>query len=201
MFGLLSGLSTKAFLVIGAVLGGMVLTLAFALWWVTDDLKDANDDIAIKQEQLKGWDESYKSLQNQLESERAERQRIDALDEGNVKIVKEIEIKEVEVIREITIYKNNPAIVKCTLNTNWVYLHDKATQRNGVSETWSGSPLEVPLYTGAIRNDWYLPKPVTDDIALEVVNSNYAKYEKLAADYITVVKMCTNQEAVPNVTN
>src|SRR5690606_20979954 len=129
---------------------------------VNDDLKDANDDIAKKQQQLIQWDASYKSLQEQLASERAEVKRLQALDGENVKIVKVIEIKEVEVEREVIKYRDNPNVVKCTLNSNWVYLHDRATQRSDVPQTWGNVAGKVQVRPGETTYNWRLPDPVSD---------------------------------------
>ncbi len=189
-----SGLSsTVMWTIVGGLFAALVVTGGL-LWWKDSKVTELTGTVATQTQQLEQWGSAYDGVVEQLNKERGEVKRINALLKDNVRIEKVIEYVEVEVTREIKVYRDNPNIPKCDLSPQWVYIHDLATQADGLPETGDSNSGGTGLRTGAAEKNGKLPKSVRDDDALDTIKVNYTMYNKLVNDYRTLKQVCSGEK-------
>lgn len=168
---------------------GALAAYCVTLWVKNNGLveKAATDAVIIST-----YTAANEAMATKIESDRVELERVDGLLRKAQSEKDNAEPIYRERIVYVKAYRDNPNIAKCNLAPEWVSAHNQAATNPYV-------PANNPS-TGGIGSNTAGSGQATlvdDGLALEIVNSNYAKYYELKHNYISLLNVCKGVTVQP----
>lgn len=193
----IAGSPLATYLLAGALV--LVTTKAGFMYKENGNLKEARDDLKIEKNNLELANQALliemKLLAESYEEEERRRklanEAADKLREENDRLLG----VNNDLTTKINEYDKTPVANDCRMDAQWVSIHNAATGTRSVPVELSRLLPEGVHTSGTDASAGASRDPVTASKAeaLQVVKSNYLKYQKLSDRYTTLLELCVKQ--------